>query len=243
MNFLELTPLTTALLPAAVELDQLCLGGLWTSDGYRREIESPNSVLLVLQPKGRRQNAEGKPQGSDVQAFNLNAQPLETLETLQAKELETKNGSSTLSPSCAPAASPPPLLGLGCLWSIADEAHITVLAVHPAYRQQGLGQALLCALLTSAWKQQLKWATLEVRASNETAIALYQKFGFQALGRRKRYYQDNGEDAIILWLNHLQNPEFCATLQQWQNQVVDRLNLAKWQLTTTNYLNSLRSAS
>ncbi|MGI0492244.1 ribosomal protein S18-alanine N-acetyltransferase [Alkalinema pantanalense CENA528] len=105
-----------------------------------------------------------------------------------------------------------PLVGYGCLWSIVDEAHITILAVHPNYRGQGLGQRLLWALLKSAVARGLTRSTLEVRVSNTAAIGLYKKFGFQEVGLRKKYYSDNQEDALILWKNKLQEPEFAGIL-------------------------------
>jgi [ribosomal protein S18]-alanine N-acetyltransferase len=116
------------------------------------------------------------------------------------------------------------------LWAIADEAHITLLAVHPDYRRQGLGQALLIEMLASAWRRELNWATLEVRVSNQTAIALYQQFGFQEAGRRKRYYQDNDEDALILWRNGLRHPDFAQGLRQWRRTTGQRLQQSGWQM-------------
>ncbi|NJN57619.1 MAG: ribosomal protein S18-alanine N-acetyltransferase [Leptolyngbyaceae cyanobacterium SL_5_9] len=130
--------------------------------------------------------------------------------------------------------STPPLLGIGCLWAILEEAHITILAVHPDYQRQGLGQILLWALLRSAWQRGLEWATLEVRASNRAAIALYQKFGFSEVGRRRRYYQDSGEDALILWHKGLQRPDFQQTLKIWQSQIGDRLCQSGWGLLLTD---------
>ncbi|PSB06712.1 ribosomal-protein-alanine N-acetyltransferase, partial [filamentous cyanobacterium CCP2] len=118
---------------------------------------------------------------------------------------------------------------LGCIWSIADEAHITLLGVHPEYRHQGLGQFMLYALLQAAHKRELKWATLEVRVSNQAAIDLYKKFNFQEVGIRKRYYH-NQEDALILWLNGLQSPEFRQTLKDWKQQIGDRLEQAGWKV-------------
>ncbi|MBW4645376.1 MAG: ribosomal protein S18-alanine N-acetyltransferase [Goleter apudmare HA4340-LM2] len=122
------------------------------------------------------------------------------------------------------------LLGMGCFWSILEEAHITILAVHPQYHCQGLGQALLYSLLKTASDRGLERATLEVRVSNLAAINLYQKFGFKTAGRRRRYYQDNGEDALVLWLADLQKPQFQATLLQWQHIVSDRLSKSSWHL-------------
>lgn len=122
------------------------------------------------------------------------------------------------------------LLGMGCFWSILEEAHITILAVHPQYHGQGLGQALLYSLLKTARNRGLERATLEVRASNEAAICLYEKFGFKTAGRRRRYYQDNNEDALIFWRSDLQQPEFAATLAHWHRIVSDRLSRSSWQL-------------
>ena len=138
---------------------------------------------------------------------------------------------SSILPSAHPLTRPPaPLVGLGCLWAILEEAHITILAVHPNYRGQSLGQALLWALLASAYARGLERATLEVRASNLTALSLYQKFGFKTAGRRRGYYQDNDEDALILWRGDLQHPNFPQTLANWNRQVSDRLASFGWHL-------------
>jgi ribosomal-protein-alanine N-acetyltransferase len=75
--------------------------------------------------------------------------------------------------------------------------HLMNVAVDPARRRQGIGTALLTALLERLGDDAS--VTLEVRPSNAAAIALYERFGFVAAGRRPRYYQDNGEDAVIMW--------------------------------------------
>jgi [ribosomal protein S18]-alanine N-acetyltransferase len=100
------------------------------------------------------------------------------------------------------------IIGFGCFWAILDEAHITLLGVHPQYQRQGLGTLLLMALLDKARSIEMARATLEVRASNQGAIDLYERFGFQTVGRRKKYYQDTGEDGIIMWRGGLQHPNF-----------------------------------
>ncbi|WP_088240956.1 ribosomal protein S18-alanine N-acetyltransferase [Calothrix rhizosoleniae] len=116
------------------------------------------------------------------------------------------------------------LLAMGCFWSILEEAHVTILAVNPQYHHQGLGQAILYFLLKSAYDRGLERATLEVRVSNSPAISLYQKFGFKRAGKRPNYYQDNGEDALILWLSGMQQPQFQTTLAQWYTMICDRLS-------------------
>jgi [ribosomal protein S18]-alanine N-acetyltransferase len=171
----ELKPLEADQLDAVVELDRRALGGMWTLNGYQREIDSPNSDLLIL---------------------------------------------------CTATA----VLGCGCLWSILEEAHITTLAIDPTVQRQGLGLVLLHALLESARRRGLEWATLEVRVTNQRAIALYQRFGFESVGERKKYYQDTGENALILWRKGIQKPEFGAELQKWGMEIGDRLQKSGWDL-------------
>ncbi len=108
------------------------------------------------------------------------------------------------------------IIGFGCFWSILDEAHITLLGIHPDYQGRGLGQLLLCALLDRARAIEMKRATLEVRASNDRAIHLYEKHGFTIVGRRKKYYQDNDEDGVIMWRGGLQHPYFPNDLVKCQ---------------------------
>ncbi|PSN14150.1 ribosomal-protein-alanine N-acetyltransferase RimI [filamentous cyanobacterium CCT1] len=137
-----------------------------------------------------------------------------------------------------PALAAPTLLGLGCYWAILDEAHITVLAIDPRYQRRGLGQWLLLNLLFDACDYRrvapddhivLTRATLEVRLSNSRALALYESFGFETLGRRRRYYPD-GEDALILWQNSLKTPEFRDRLTQRYCTTRHRLERQGWQI-------------
>ena len=76
--------------------------------------------------------------------------------------------------------------------------HVMNVAVDPDLRNRGIGTALLDRLLEEAGGQEARY-TLEVRTSNTGAIRLYERFGFRAVGLRRRYYQDNGEDAVIMW--------------------------------------------
>lgn len=84
-------------------------------------------------------------------------------------------------------------------WRIFDEIHVNNFAVHPDCRQRGVGRALLAHVLTEADAIGAPQATLEVRASNAAAIALYQAAGFVAAGRRRAYYTHPVEDALIFW--------------------------------------------
>ncbi|NMG57099.1 ribosomal-protein-alanine N-acetyltransferase [Geitlerinema sp. P-1104] len=173
MTSLVLHPLTSHQLEPILHLDHLCFGGLWTQEGYQRELASPNSILLGIQ---------------DADIADR-------------------------------------LLALGCLWAILDEAHLTILAVHPDHRRQGIGQLMLWGLLRAARQSQLSRATLEVNANNQAARSLYEQFGFREAGRRRGYYS-NGDDALILWLSGLQNGNFLQKLEEWDRQIQHRI--ATW---------------
>lgn len=108
------------------------------------------------------------------------------------------------------------VVGYAGMWLILDEAHITNLAVNPEKRQKGIGQRLLCALIGHAMDTNKKWMTLEVRASNAAAKSLYKKFCFKEVGVRPGYYLDNGEDAVIMWSENLQSPDFQKYFHQLQ---------------------------
>ncbi|MBY0449006.1 MAG: ribosomal protein S18-alanine N-acetyltransferase [Cyanobacteria bacterium] len=90
------------------------------------------------------------------------------------------------------------LIGYCGFWLIMDEAHITTIAVRPDCRGFSLGELQLCHILERAFSHSVKWVTLEVRASNYTAQNLYYKYGFDSAGLRRKYYQDNDEDALIM---------------------------------------------
>jgi [ribosomal protein S18]-alanine N-acetyltransferase len=107
-----------------------------------------------------------------------------------------------------PEAKLEQLVGIGCFWAILDEAHITLMAILPEYRGQGWGKDLLVGLLAEAVAIGMNHATLEVRPSNTIAVGLYEKMGFETLGRRKKYYQNPEEDALIMWCRSLQHPDF-----------------------------------
>jgi len=91
--------------------------------------------------------------------------------------------------------------GYAGMWIVLDEAHITNVAVHPDLRGRGLGRALMTELLGRAAVLGAERISLEVRPSNRAARTLYKSLGFVDRGVRRKYYSDNNEDAIIMWLH------------------------------------------
>lgn len=91
-------------------------------------------------------------------------------------------------------------VGYAGFWNVSGEGGITNVAVLPEYRRKGIASALISEMIKKANELSLDLLTLEVRRSNTAARALYNKFGFEIIGGRKRYYSDNREDALIMTL-------------------------------------------
>lgn len=89
-------------------------------------------------------------------------------------------------------------IGYAGFWNVSGEGDITNVAVLPEYRQNGIGSRLIETVIKKAAELKLSLLTLEVRRSNLAAQKLYLKYGFEVIGGRKRYYSDNGEDALIM---------------------------------------------
>ena len=102
------------------------------------------------------------------------------------------------------------VIGYAGAWIVLDEAHITNVAVAEEWRGRGIGRQLTAALMQYAANLGVVYATLEVRKSNEKARRLYQSLGFEYVGVRKRYYEDNGEDALLYCCQHMPpaDPDF-----------------------------------
>ncbi len=117
----------------------------------------------------------------------------------------------------------PPIVGYGGMWLMVDEAHISTLASHPDWRGQGVGELLLLAMIDRAAEIGGEVVTLEVRVTNSVAQALYRKYGFQVAGRRKGYYSDNGEDALIMSTPRITTAAFNRRLQEQRGALLTRL--------------------
>lgn len=100
------------------------------------------------------------------------------------------------------------VIGFGGLWLMFDEAHVVTVAVRPECRRHGLGRLIVHGLLLVAQAHEMDVATLECRASNLAARALYARYGFYEVGIRPKYYADNGEDAVIMTTESLSSAAY-----------------------------------
>lgn len=111
------------------------------------------------------------------------------------------------------------IVGYAGTWFIIDEGHITTIAVKKSHLRQHIGEAIIVKILEDCYLEGIKYLTLEVRVSNQPAIGLYRKYGFESLGTRKGYYQDNNEDALIMWTENI----FYDKFKNRFNENVDKL--------------------
>lgn len=122
------------------------------------------------------------------------------------------------------------IVGYAGIWVMTDEAHITTIASHPDVRGSGIGELLLVALIHRGVEVGARWTTLEVRASNTVAQSLYHKYTFKEMGVRRRYYSDNGEDALVMWTDALDSDSFLSAMAQHERKLGERLGSAEVRL-------------
>jgi [ribosomal protein S18]-alanine N-acetyltransferase len=102
------------------------------------------------------------------------------------------------------------IVGMVVVWLFVAEAHVATLATHPNFRRQGIAKRLLSHALQHLSNEGAQSSFLEVRASNIAAQEMYRKFGYKESGRRRHYYKDNDEDAILMHLDALNVERFMS---------------------------------
>jgi ribosomal-protein-alanine N-acetyltransferase len=115
------------------------------------------------------------------------------------------------------------VVGYCGFWVVAQEAHISTIAVEPRYRRQGIAQLLLVTVIEKAMEMDATLVSLEVRVSNLAAQNLYRKYGFKKVGRRPRYYSDNREDALIMTADHITSTAYQRFFRQQRDRLHKRL--------------------
>lgn len=199
--------MTLADVPEVMAIERDSFLTPWPGSAYRRELnENRNAHYLVLRMDGAQQHKPEAPGSEPRKGFWSSLFPL--------------NRPRELTPAAPDRVT---LAGYAGLWLMLDEAHVTTIAVRPQFRGRGLGELLLVGLSEIAYDINARWLTLEVRVSNETAQALYRKYGFKPAGVRHRYYSDNQEDALIMWTDELRSPEWQRQFESLRLKVRERL--------------------
>lgn len=185
------------------EVERLAFPTLFPPTRFRREVEKSNTLYLVV---SREWTEEELALGPDAFRSSSNGGGLTggiaTVLKLPGKLLfQTIGGKTRQMP-------PSYIVGLVGLWFVMDEAHVVIIGNRPSDRRKGIGELLLVAAIEAAIARGSRVLTLEVRASNEVARALYHKYGFREVGVRKRYYADNNEDAVIMTTPPIQSDDY-----------------------------------
>jgi [ribosomal protein S18]-alanine N-acetyltransferase len=114
------------------------------------------------------------------------------------------------------------IVGYASIWMMVDESHLTSIAVRHSHQHQGIGEMLLIAIIKLSLQMKAQVVTLEVRASNHSAQALYAKYGFKNVGVRRRYYTDNSEDAVVMTTDKISSLAYQAKLRDLEAKYQER---------------------
>jgi [ribosomal protein S18]-alanine N-acetyltransferase len=172
----QLRPMTEADVPQVAEIEAQSFPTTWPRTAYRRELSNRLARYLVLVDRSYAHEAPAD----------------------EEQEPERKSLFDFLRRKPASNATSDYVVGYIGVWLMVDQAHIVAIAVREDYRRQGLGELLLSESIDLALANGQESVTLEVRRSNESAQALYEKYRFIKVGVRRRYYTDNKEDALIM---------------------------------------------
>jgi ribosomal-protein-alanine N-acetyltransferase len=209
-------------IPAVSAIEKLSFPQPWPQNAYRREITENRMAHYVvvrrLGEQGAVQAASPSPPPPSSDLIGRLSRLLRPPDPPRSAQLEEELRS---------------IVGYAGIWIMTDESHITTIASHPDVRGMGVGEFLLVALIHRSIEIGARWMTLEVRATNSVAQNLYRKYTFKEMGVRRRYYSDNGEDALVMWTDALDSGSFEAAFDQNERKLAERLGAAEVRLGGT----------
>lgn len=184
------------------ELDREAFPTQWPPPNYQHELQNQLARYIVV--------CDGS---KAVEEPEVKASSEEDASGLVSRVRRWLNHDCFFSNKPSPA-SRQYIVGFAGIWVLADEAHLTNIAVRKRYQHQGIGELLLIAIIELTKEMKADFITLEVRASNTTAQSLYQKYGFTQVGLRRAYYTDNREDGILMSTEKITSAPFQEHFQQ-----------------------------
>jgi len=187
-------------LEQVTEIDREAFPSQWPPANYKQELQNKTAHYIVLCDDTKT---------VDVPAAAPPKKKLSIVSLLmpwtRRKQLEKLS---------SPTVTQQYIVGFSGIWMMADEAHLTNIAVRQQYRGKGLGEFLVIATIDLAMQLKASFMTLEVRASNLIAQNLYHKYGFVQMGIRRGYYLDNREDAIIMSTDSISSESFQTQIKE-----------------------------
>ena len=188
-------------IPQVLEIEHQSFPTMWPPTAFKRELQQnrlANYIVLVEHNNEAAEATADEPQRHPANVARLFGELRQILGPREDRPLPSIEDRPEL------------IVGFIGVWMLPDEAHIVTVAVRDGYRRQGLGELLLIAAVDLAQAQRQPLVTLEVRVSNDSAVALYEKYGFERVGLRPRYYSDNHEDALVLTVHSVLTDQFNA---------------------------------
>ncbi|MEO6196982.1 MAG: ribosomal protein S18-alanine N-acetyltransferase [Dehalococcoidia bacterium] len=189
-------------IPQVMEIERASFPTIWPPTAFRRELQQNRLANYIVV-------SEHNPHADDNSAAPGTG-PIGRL-LGEIKHLVQGDDPADLPP---PSERPELIVGFVGVWLLPDEAHIVTIATRDSHRSRGIGEQLLIAAIELALDRGQPLMTLEVRVSNEPAINLYRKYGFEEVGRRHNYYSDNREDALILTINSIITRRYREAFEQ-----------------------------
>ena len=196
-------PMRVEHIPAVSAIERLSFPQAWPQNAYRREIQE-NRMAHYIVARYLGEPLEPTPPSPEPEPAPTGGEGL--FDRLTRRLLRPGHEQTAASPQLEQELRS--IAGYAGMWIMTDEAHITTIASHPSFRGRGVGELLVLALIDRALANGARWMTLEVRASNSIAQNLYRKYTFKEMGVRRRYYSDNGEDALVMWTDALDSDSF-----------------------------------
>jgi ribosomal-protein-alanine N-acetyltransferase len=211
----RIEPMRIEHIPVVSAIERRCFAQPWPQNAYRREIQSNKMAHYFV---ARVFESDEAAPASDVRRAVAGGENglIGRLSRLLRGPLEPP-------PTPALEAELRSIVGYAGLWLMTDEAHITTIAVDPDFQGNGIGELLVVALIDRARQIGARWLTLEVRVSNDVAQRLYEKYTFKEMGIRRRYYSDNGEDALVMWTDPIDSDDFQGLLARNREALTRRL--------------------
>jgi ribosomal-protein-alanine N-acetyltransferase len=195
-------------IPQVMEVERESFPTMWPPTAFKRELQQnrlAHYVVVVEHDASRTPVISPEPEDE---------RPHSSLGRIWG-ELRQFLGSDGAGGDLPPVEQRPELIvGFIGVWLLPDEAHIVTVAVRETHRRQGIGELLVISAIEMAQDRNQNLVTLECRVTNEAALALYEKYGFQQVGLRPRYYSDNHEDAYVLTVSTVTTPRYQEELDR-----------------------------
>ncbi len=191
-------------IPQVMEVERESFPAMWPLTAFKRELQQ-NRLAQYLVAVERRANLPAEEEAPEPPLHGASlGRFLDELRHVLGRE----------EPLPPEDERPELVVGFIGVWLLPDEAHIVTVAVRESHRRRGVGELLLISAVELARENRQSLLTLECRVSNSAALTLYDKYGFQRVGLRPRYYSDNREDAYVLSLGSITSSRYRDTFQR-----------------------------